>query len=116
MRVTIDPEAVGIYVLIAVALAAGVAASYGRELEQKRTPDRGWWIRRLLLMPLLAIAATASTDLMQLRPSLAAFSAAMLSLGGYNMLCGLETKWRRRLEGIAGPLDPPSRDSSDTPS
>ena len=89
------------YLAILVALAAGLAASYGRELEAGRRPDRGWWLRRLLVMPLLAIAATAATDLLGLRASTAAFTAAMLSLGGYDALCLLETKWRRAVDAVA---------------
>lgn len=90
-----------LYFVIAAALAAGLAASYGRELEADRRPDRRWWLRRLLLMPILAIAATAATDLFDLSASLAAFSAAMLSLGGYDALRLVEVKWRHRLEATA---------------
>ncbi len=43
------------YFIIAVALGAGLAASYGRELEAQRQPDRSWWIRRFLIMPILAV-------------------------------------------------------------
>ncbi|WP_114952229.1 hypothetical protein [Sphingosinicella terrae] len=87
-----------LYGAIALALLAGLAASYGRELEASRTPDRRWWIRRLLIMPLLAIAATALTELLGLSTSLAAFSAAMLSLGGYDALYLVERRWRRALD------------------
>lgn len=90
-----------IYLVIGAALAAGLAASYGRELERAHRPDRGWWIRRALLMPLLAIAATAATDAFNLATSTAAFTAAMLSLGGYDALRFIEARWRRRFEQLA---------------
>jgi hypothetical protein len=90
-----------IYIVIFMALAAGLAASYGRELEAKRRPDRQWLIRRLMIMPLLAIAATAATEAFGLTPSVAAFSAAMLSLGGYDALRLIETKWKARIAATA---------------
>jgi hypothetical protein len=83
------------------ALLAGIAASYGRELEAHRRPDRAWWIRRLLILPMLAIIACAAMDLFQLSPSLAAFSAAMLSMGGYDIIRLIERRWLSRLQ-----LDP----------
>lgn len=86
-----------LYVVIAVALAAGLAASYGRELEAERQPDSRWWRKRLLLMPLLAIAATTATDAFDLPNSFAAFTAAMLSLGGYDALRLVEARWQDRL-------------------
>lgn len=89
------------YLMIALALVAGLAASYGRELEAQRSPDRSWWIRRLLIMPVLAITATAATDVFELQPSVAAFSAAMLSLGSYDVLRLIEAKWRSRVEALA---------------
>ena len=95
-----------IYLVIAAALAAGLAASYGRELEANRRPDRNWWLRRLLIMPLLAIAATAATDLLTLQPSVAAFSAAMLSLGGYDVIRLLEARWRHRRRLTTDPAKP----------
>ena len=103
-------ESGAIYLVILMALAAGLAASYGRELEAHRQPDRRWWIRRLLIMPLLAIAATAATDAFGLSRSFAAFTAAMLSLGGYDALRLLETKWRERIgEGVRpGQVQPAS--------
>ena len=94
-----------IYIVIFAALAAGLAASYGRELEAKRTPDRQWLVRRLLIMPLLAIAATAATEAFGLTPSVAAFSAAMLSLGGYDALRLVETRWKARLAATARAAD-----------
>ena len=93
-------EAAAIYVVIAGALAAGLVASYGRELEANRRPNLQWWLRRLLIMPVLAIIATAATEMFSLPASLAAFSAAMLSLGGYDALCLIERKWSRRLEAL----------------
>ncbi len=89
-------------VAIAAALAAGIAASYGRELESNRRPDRQWWIRRLLLTPLLAIAATAATELFHLSKSAAAFTAAMLSIGGYDVLKLVEARWRRGVGLVDG--------------
>lgn len=93
-------EAGAIYLVIAAALAAGLAASYGRELEAQRHPDRRWWLRRLLIIPLLAIAATAATDAFNLPTSLSAFTAAMLSLGGYDAIRFMEARWRTRF-GVA---------------
>ncbi len=87
---------------IAAALAAGTAASYGRELEANRRPDRQWWIRRLLLTPLLVIAATAATELFNLSRSAAAFTAAMLSIGGYDVLRLVEARWRRGVGLVDG--------------
>jgi hypothetical protein len=94
-------EAGAIYFVIAAALAAGLAASYGRELEAKRHPDRAWWLRRLLIVPVLAIFASAATDLFSLSPTMAAFSTAMLSLGGYDVVCLIERHWLSRVESIA---------------
>jgi hypothetical protein len=90
------------YLVIAAALAAGIAASYGRELEAKRRPDRDWWIRRLLITPLLVIAATAATELFGLSKSGAAFTAAMLSIGGYDVIKLIESRWLRRVGLIEG--------------
>ncbi len=93
------------YFIIAVALSAGLAASYGRELEAQRQPDRSWWIRRFLIMPILAITATAATDVFDFQPSVAAFSAAMLSLGGYDVMRLIEARWRSRIEAMASSTD-----------
>jgi hypothetical protein len=89
------------YLVIVAALGAGIAASYGRELEAHRRPDRHWWCRRLLIVPLLVITATAATELFALTPPGAAFAAAMLSLGGYDAIRLIETRWRNRLGGTA---------------
>ena len=85
------------FLVIAAALAAGIAASYGRELEANRRPDRVWWIRRILITPLLVIAATAATELFGLSRSAAAFTAAMLSIGGYDIVKLIEARWLRRV-------------------
>jgi hypothetical protein len=85
------------YAVIGAALAAGIAASYGRELESNRRPNPEWWIRRLLITPLLVIAATAATELFGLTRSGAAFTAAMLSIGGYDVIKLIETRWLRRV-------------------
>lgn len=102
-----------IYLAIPIALLAGLAASYGRELEARRRPGRGWWARRLLVLPLLAIAAAAATELFGLSPTVAAFSAAMLSLGGYDVLRAIEAKWLpiagAAADLIAGAGEPESR-------
>ena len=90
------------YFVIAAALAAGIAASYGRELEARRRPDRQWWIRRLLITPLLVITATAATELFGLSRSGAAFTAAMLSIGGYDVIKLVESRWLRRVGLIEG--------------
>lgn len=98
-------ESSAIYFAIGVALVAGLAASYGRELEAKRYPDRRWWLRRLLIIPLLAIAATAATDAFALSTSLSAFTAAMLSLGGYDALRLVEARWKAKVESIGSTSD-----------
>ncbi|HYG47506.1 MAG TPA: hypothetical protein VD846_06130 [Allosphingosinicella sp.] len=101
------------YLVIAAALAAGIAASYGRELEAHRRPDGQWWIRRLLITPLLVIAATAATELFGLSRSGAAFTAAMLSIGGYDVIKLIEARWLRRVgltDGAACPAPPEPRD------
>lgn len=100
-------EAYSIYAVILAALGAGLAASYGRELEAGRTPDRLWWLRRLLILPMLAIAAAAATDAFGLSRTLSAFTAAMLSLGGYDVLRLLEARWRNRVH-----LAPPEQEGS----
>ena len=102
------PESATSYLVIAAALAAGIAASYGRELEARRHPDGGWWIRRLLITPLLVIAATAATELFGLSKSGSAFTAAMLSIGGYDVLKLIEARWLRRVGLVdAEPRSPP---------
>lgn len=92
------------FIIIAAALAAGLAASYGRELEAQRHPDRRWWLRKLLIIPLLAIAATAATDVFGMSTSSAAFTAAMLSLGGYDAIRFIEARWKNRVD-VAAELD-----------
>lgn len=94
--------------LVLLALGAGLAASYGRELEARRQPDRRWWIRRLLIIPFLAIAATAATDAFALNASASAFTAAMLSLSGYDALRLIEQRWRNRLPA---PTEPASSEA-----
>lgn len=94
-------ESGAIYLVILLSMAAGLAASYGRELEAHRQPDRRWWGRRLLIMPLLAIAATAATDAFGLSRSFAAFTAAMLSLGGYDAIRFLEKRWRDKIGDVS---------------
>lgn len=96
------------YFVIAAALAAGIAASYGRELEARRHPDGNWWFRRLLITPLLVIAATAATDLFGLSKSGSAFTAAMLSIGGYDAIKIIESRWLRRVGLIDGEPNDPS--------
>ncbi|HEX8380740.1 MAG TPA: hypothetical protein VF619_09370 [Allosphingosinicella sp.] len=96
------------YLVIAAALAAGLAASYGRELEANRKPQRDWWIRRLLITPLLVIAATAAAELFSLSRTGAAFTAAMLSIGGYDVLKLIEARWLRRV-GLDGEEAPRPR-------
>jgi hypothetical protein len=98
------------YLVIGAALAAGIAASYGRELEAGRQPNGQWWIRRLLITPLLVIAATAATELFGLSRSGTAFTAAMLSIGGYDVVKLIEARWLRRIglgEFPAGSSTPP---------
>ncbi|MGA9580977.1 MAG: hypothetical protein WBR13_03280 [Allosphingosinicella sp.] len=105
------------YLVIAAALAAGTAASYGRELEARRRPDGQWWIRRLLITPLLVIAATAATELFGLSKSGAAFTAAMLSIGGYDVIKLIEARWLRRVGLIEGESRPsvPAQDRPPPP-
>jgi hypothetical protein len=94
------------YLVIAAALAAGIAASYGRELEANRHPDSQWWVRRLLITPLLVIAATAATEMFGLSKSGAAFTAAMLSIGGYDVLKLIEARWLRKMDLYEEPRAP----------
>lgn len=96
------PAAAATYLVIAAALAAGTAASYGRELEGGRRPSGEWWVRRLLITPLLVISATAATELFGLSKSGAAFTAAMLSIGGYDVIKLIEARWLRRVGLIDG--------------
>lgn len=102
------PEASLPHLVILVSLVAGLAAAYGRELEGGRSPDRGWWLRRLLILPMLAIAAAAATDLLDLNPTVSGFSAAMLSLGGYDVLRLLEARWLARLALLDDAAAPPA--------
>jgi hypothetical protein len=95
-------DALGVYLIIAVALGAGMAASYGREREADRKPSRQWWVNRLLLLPLLAIATSAALDAFGLSKSMAAFTAAMLAIGGYDALCLIERRWRARIDASEG--------------
>ncbi|HLL29877.1 MAG TPA: hypothetical protein VK403_02665 [Allosphingosinicella sp.] len=95
------------YLVITAALAAGIAASYGRELEANRHPDGQWWIRRLLITPLLVIAATAATELFGLSKTGAAFTAAMLSIGGYDVIKLIEARWLRRVGLVDEEARPP---------
>jgi hypothetical protein len=99
-----------VYIVIFIALGAGLAASYGRELEAHRRPDRHWWVRRLLIMPLLAIAATAATEAFRLSNSVAAFTAGMLSLGGYDAIRFIERRWKEKAEAIALAAEAPAAD------
>jgi len=99
------------------ALAAGIAASYGRELEADRHPNGEWWIRRLLITPLLVIAATAATELFGLSKSGSAFTAAMLSIGGYDVIKLVESRWLRKVGLIDGePRAPPEPANDPAPS
>ena len=102
-------------VVIAAALAAGIAASYGRELEAGRYPNGQWWIRRLLITPLLVIAATAATELFGLSKSAAAFTAAMLSIGGYDLIKLIEAHWLRRVGLVDGESSSPPADRDGRP-
>ena len=104
-----DLESLTLYLVIGVALFAGLAASYGRELEAGRRPDRRWWLRRILIMPLLAIAAATATDMFDLSTSMAAFTAAMLSLGGYDALNLIELKWKQRIATHIRQVEPKAR-------
>lgn len=104
------------YLVIAAALAAGTAASYGRELEANRHPKGEWWVRRLLITPLLVIASTAATELFGLSKSGSAFTAAMLSIGGYDVIKLIESRWLRRVGLVDGePRDPSAPPDKPTP-
>jgi hypothetical protein len=93
------------FCIVSLALAAGLAAAYGRELQAGRSPNRSWWIARLLLLPLLAIGATAASEAFALSRSSTAFTAAMLSLGGYDCLRLVEAHWRARIVTLAEGTD-----------
>lgn len=84
-------------ILLVAALGAGLAAAFGRELQAGRKPNRSWWFARLLLLPLLAISAATASEALGLSPSMRAFAAAMLSLGGYDGLRLVEGHWRQRV-------------------
>ncbi|WP_300972943.1 hypothetical protein [Sphingomonas sp. LHG3406-1] len=88
--------------LLAFALVAGLAAAYGRELNARRVPGRAWWAARLLLLPLLAIAVATASEAFLLAKSTTAFTAAMLSLGGYDCLRLVEAQWKKRHFGETG--------------
>lgn len=115
MRWTELPADGATFIVIAGALAAGIAASYGRELEANRRPDGQWWIRRLLITPLLIIAATAATELFGLSRSGAAFTAAMLSIGGYDVVKLIEARWLRRVGLSDGDLGTPAAPRDEPP-
>ncbi len=97
MKWTRWAESLSIYVIMVAALGAGLAAAFGRELEAGRSPTRLWWIRRLLILPLLAIATAAASDTFGFNRTLSAFTAAMMALGGYDVLGVIEARWRKRL-------------------
>lgn len=103
-------DAVATLGIVGFALGAGLAAAYGRELQAGRIPERSWWIARLLLLPLLAIGATAASEAFDLASSTTAFTAAMLSLGGYDCLRLIEGHWRARLAALSNASTPPERD------
>lgn len=94
--------------LIGVALGAGIAAAYGREIQAGRSPGRPWWAARILLLPLLAIGATAASEMLGLSRSTTAVTAAMLSLGGYDCLRMIEVHWQRRLAALTKVAWPPA--------
>lgn len=83
---------------VCVALGAGLAAAYGRELQSGRSPNRLSWIARLLLLPMLAIGASAASEAFAMSRNATAFTAAMLSLGGYDCLRLMEAQWKGRLK------------------
>ncbi len=101
-----------VYPVILLALGAGLAAAYGRELDQGRAPDRLWWTRRLLIMPVLAIAAAALAESIGLSRTWTAFCAAMLSLGGYDALRAVEERWRRQAQLNPDDVDTAARRNS----
>ncbi len=103
-------DAVATLGIVSLALGAGLAAAYGRELQAGRIPERSWWIARLLLLPLLAIGATAASEAFDLAGSTTAFTAAMLSLGGYDCLRLIEGHWRARLAAISRASLQPERE------
>jgi hypothetical protein len=101
-RMSAWTAALATFCIVTLALGAGLAAAYGRELQAGRSPNRSWWIARLLLLPLLAIGATAASEAFALSRSSTAFTAAMLSLGGYDCLRLVEAHWRARVNMAEG--------------
>lgn len=97
--------AIATFCIVSLALGAGLAAAYGPELQAGRAPNRSWWVARLLLLPLLAIGATAASEAFALSRSGTAFTAAMLSLGGYDCLRLIEAIWRAHILAASGQLD-----------
>ncbi len=95
-------EVLSTHGIILLAMLAGLAASYGRELDARRKPGRRWWVRRLLVLPLLAITAAAASETFALSRTLSAFTAAMLSLGSYDVLRLIEARWRARIDPDPG--------------
>lgn len=91
--------------VVVVALGAGLAAAYGREIQAGRNPARSWWIARLLLLPILAIGAGAASEAFSMSRNATAFTAAMLSMGGYDCLRFLEAYWRTRVGGLGSLQD-----------
>ena len=84
-------------VVAAAALVAGLAAAYGRALNDGGRPGWRWWWCRLLLLPCIAIAAITAEEVLSLSTNVTAFTITMLVLGGYDGLRLIEQQWRLRV-------------------
>lgn len=85
--------------VIVLGLWAGVAGAYGRELHSQRKPSLDWWISRILILPILGIAASAAVEQFKLSRQQSALLAAMLALSGYEALRLLQSSWLARFGG-----------------
>lgn len=72
--------------MIGIGLMAGLIGAYGRERHEGRTPSAQWWFTRVLLMPFLAMAASAAAEAFAFSPQRAGFIAALLALLGYDAI------------------------------
>lgn len=94
--------------MILIGLLAGLSGAYGRERHEGRQPDRNWWLNRILLMPFLAICASAGTAAMKLSGEMTAFVASILSLLAYeavNKIVARVDRLERQSRGLISKVD-----------
>ena len=92
-------EGTRFWLIIAIGSLVGLLGAYGREQHEGRTPDRKWLGGRLCIMPFLAVAAAALTDLMHLSGQVAAFVAAIFSLLAYDLVRVIAMRTLKRAAG-----------------